>query len=605
MFRIPSPARTRTCRGLLLLFALFSFTTPLWIAADARAEHPKGPELLPERTLAFVQIADVPQFVAKYQESSLGRIGSDERILPLIRDLYGSATEAYADVEDRIGVSLDELLRIPQGELCLAVVAPETGRPQLVALIDVGDQLAAARQMLDRLGAQITERGGGKTIEDVGGVQLSVYQFGGDARRLAIFEKDATVVLTTDAALAKQLLDAWEGADQFVTLADKPSFRTVQQRSWKMDDPSTAQLVWYVEPFTLAQRLTRGNFSAQASIATLAALGVDGIEAAGGAFTLGTEKFDAVTQVQILIDTPRQGVLDAIALDEGDTTPEPWVPADVVSYTTVNWDVGKTLAEGERLFDMLRGEGAWQFDVIDRLSEQLDVDAQTQLLDQIAGRGTLVQWIERPARLNSEANLIGIKLRDTDAFRRTVEHIAARFPDRVTEDRYAGTTFYHVASRPPNRGSQQDERIARIPDPCFAILGDHLLAADSSKLLKEAIVTKQQSGASLADDIEFKLIASEIRRQTQGAKAGMISFSRPEESFRAMYEMGTSRDIRERLAANAQNNRAFKALYDALERNPLPPFSVIARHLAPGGALLTSDSTGFHYTSFTLRRDAE
>jgi hypothetical protein len=46
-----------------------------------------------------------------------------------------------------------------------------------------------------------------------------------------------------------------------------------------------------------------------------------------------------------------------------------------------------------------------------------------------------------------------------------------------------------------------------------------------------------------------------------------------------------------------------RALYDALEANPLPPFSEIAKYLAPGGGMLVSDETGLHYTAFALRRE--
>ena len=73
--------------------------------------------------------------------------------------------------------------------------------------------------------------------------------------------------------------------------------------------------------------------------------------------------------------------------------------------------------------------------------------------------------------------------------------------------------------------------------------------------------------------------------------------------MRALYELATSQTIRQQLATRADGNRFFGALHEALRDNPLPPFSVVAQYLAPGGAMLTNDETGFHYTAFTLRRD--
>jgi hypothetical protein len=39
-----------------------------------------------------------------------------------------------------------------------------------------------------------------------------------------------------------------------------------------------------------------------------------------------------------------------------------------------------------------------------------------------------------------------------------------------------------------------------------------------------------------------------------------------------------------------------------LERNPLPPFSTLAKYIAPAGTAIINDDTGIHYVSFSLRR---
>ena len=80
-------------------------------------------------------------------------------------------------------------------------------------------------------------------------------------------------------------------------------------------------------------------------------------------------------------------------------------------------------------------------------------------------------------------------------------------------------------------------------------------------------------------------------------------FQRPEESFRALYEMATADGIRDGLSEGAEGNDFLRAINDALSDNPLPPFSEIAKYLAPSGGLFTMDETGLHYTGFSLRRD--
>jgi hypothetical protein len=82
----------------------------------------------------------------------------------------------------------------------------------------------------------------------------------------------------------------------------------------------------------------------------------------------------------------------------------------------------------------------------------------------------------------------------------------------------------------------------------------------------------------------------------------MIMFDRPEEALRSFYELVTGDATRQRLSRNAERSGFFRALDGALRDHPLPPFSAIARYLAPGGTLLTDDETGLHLVMFALRR---
>jgi len=142
----------------------------------------------------------------------------------------------------------------------------------------------------------------------------------------------------------------------------------------------------------------------------------------------------------------------------------------------------------------------------------------------------------------------------------------------------------------------------RRPDPAFAIVGDYLLLTDSTDLFKHVISTKKDGSQALASQLEFKLIAAKVRRQPGGEKPGLLSFTQPEEGMRLLYDLATADTTRQRLSSGAEGNAALRSLDKALRDNPLPPFAVIAKYLAPGGSLLTNDESGFHYTSFTLRR---
>jgi hypothetical protein len=213
----------------------------------------------------------------------------------------------------------------------------------------------------------------------------------------------------------------------------------------------------------------------------------------------------------------------------------------------------------------------------------------------------MVTWMEKPARINSQCTLIAIKLNNASASQRVVDQLAQRFPNQLTKKSYGGVTYYQ-GQPPANRGNV-DPQIVRIQEGCMAILDDYLLLTDGSKLLQQVILTKSDPTRSLAHELDYKIIASKIQRQLGDNRAGMIAFNRPEEAMRQIYDMATSESMRGALKGQAANNPVFRTLDDALSTHPLPPFAVLAKYLAPGGALLTSDETGFHYMAFSLRRE--
>ena len=276
----------------------------------------------------------------------------------------------------------------------------------------------------------------------------------------------------------------------------------------------------------------------------------------------------------------------------------------------------------EQLYDSFRGEGAMAAAVKSNISDQIEVDFQTEMLDNFGDRMTYVTWYERPARVGSEAALIGIRLSDPKAFQPTFEKLTDKYRDNLEKKSYGGVTYWELKRGPlaevpaeddpeatdrdrrraeRRRNGQETFRTLR-PSPCFAVLDDYLIIADRTTFLHNAIVTNSDASSTLAKELDFKMIASKIKRQVGGAKPGFITFSRPEEGFKVLYEMATGDETRKRLAGAAEDNEFFGALNGALERNELPPFSVLAQYLAPAGGMVVSDETGIHYTGFVMKR---
>src|SRR5262249_3177916 len=143
--------------------------------ATADAQRPAAPRLLPDTTLAMARIADVPQLGDRFRETAGGRIAQDPQMKPLVGQLYKSLQDAFKRIEERVGLPLDQVLRVPQGEICVAFVALPEQSPGVIAFLDVKDELAKARTLLAKGEDFLRETGGGKTAQQIDGQDVAVY----------------------------------------------------------------------------------------------------------------------------------------------------------------------------------------------------------------------------------------------------------------------------------------------------------------------------------------------------------------------------------------------------------------------------------------------
>ena len=575
-----------------IALSLFSGSTE-----NLRAERPPTPKLLPPATLAMARISDFQQLSDRFQQTALGRMVQDPQIKPLIGQLYKTAEDAYKRVEEQVGMPLNDLLAIPQGEISVAFVCPPDQPPGLAVVFDVGDRVFQVRKLLERGEEVLRKNGGSKTPETIGSQEVACYRAGGNTQ-LYLLQRDASICLTSSKEIMQFLITAWDGAAS-ETLADVDKFNTIMSRCG-VGGPDSPQITWFVDPIELVRRLARGSFAAT-GLALLPVLGLDGLEGAGGSMVFAAGEFDEIQHFHIALDQPRTGVLEAVALRAGDSTPESWVPSDCVTYTTFHWDLNQTLKVASKLYNGLVGENALQQEIRTRVSDKLGADFEKELLPYLDGRGTFVQWVEKPVRINSIAAIMGARLRDPEAFQPTFDKIVQKHSQHLEKQRFGNVTYW--SAKVGQQMPKGDKGPAlRQPTPCFGIVGNYLIFSDSPLALQECVLNSGDSTRGLANSLDYKLIASKIKRQPGGDAPGMVQFSRPEEGMRFWYDLAAAEDTKRRLTKQAENNGFFRSVDQALKDHPLPPFSVLEQYFAPGGGMMVNDETGLHYMTFTLKR---
>lgn len=615
--RTPSDLHGRNVRrpfGLgLMLFAASLVTLPSLIVFAAR---PTIPELLPESTLVMIRFRDVSEFAEKLGDTNMGRMVRDPQIQPLFTELYGSANELFVPVENRLGLSLNDLRAIPQGELSFAIVdSGEGNRPAVSLFLDCGENVKDAERLLEVMVEEASKNGDTVRLNKHRDYDVQTI---GDAY---IVVKEGLVMAATSPEFVNGLLDVWDGElEDVVTLDDNNAYKTIMSKcsGAKGERPEATM---FVDPMGIVRMSTRGNFGARTVLALLEPLGIYGLQGVGGSIILDTEDFESIAHGHVLLDGDRTGALKLLAFKNGDTTPERWAPREAAGYQTMHWDFQQTVNALRKIVDTVQGEGTVD-GLLQRFADRrLDLDFKEDILQQLQGRVTHVSWMEPPARINSEAHLLGIEVRRAKEMQLILDKVAAKFPESMMPTTVLGKDYYRMPSPRGGRrgrrrpqpeenqepGQEQLQRTPpgglRTPTPCIGVIGDYLIFTDSEPLYEEAVNTFR-NGGGLAEDLEYKLVDGKIGRHLRGADRCSLQFNRPEEALRGIYAMISSPEIVARMERQGANgDRGAEMIAKALRAHPLPPYEVIAKYLAPGGGVIADGPNGIHLTAFSLRRD--
>jgi hypothetical protein len=547
--------------------------------------------------VVLLSVADAPDVARRFMASAWGRMSQDPQVRPLVDQVYASAVERVGQAQDQIGLSLDQLAAIPQGEVTVALVAPAEGPPAFVFLLDAGDHLPDARKLLEKARETLERSGAQGSQETVSGTVLSVYDRTGPRQRpLVLFEKDGVVGAGSSVEVIKQVLAVWDGG-QGATLVDNPTFNAVMSHCMGARDEQP-QAVFYFNPMLLLECIGRDNAGAMMAVNMAPVLGLNGLKAIGGSVALDVGGLDSIIHAQALLDSPRKGVLEVIALDPGNVQPEKWVPSGVASYTTLHVQPEKIYQTVTKLYDGFRGEGAFAAAVGQRLGRLAEMDFEKDVLPTLDGRLTHMVWMERPVTVTSQATLVGLKLKDAKALAKVLDKVVVENRPFLEERALGGRTYFQYA---PPQVSDEPPRPNR-PRPCFGILDGYLVVADRPGLYEEAIRTAADPSKSLASAADFKRVMDELHRRS-GAAPAVVSFERPQEGLRVAYEAAVAQRIAE--TPGGGRNPFLRTINAALGTTPLPPFAALERYLAPRGAVLVDEAGGLHYVSFTLKPQAK
>ena len=630
--------------SLALLFSLLSIF-PLIASAQEEQEKPKKDEptpkatdLLPQDTVLLVQAEDINDLYDKFSETSFGKMVQDEKLAPLLGGVYDSFNQLFEEnVAGELGASLDDLRSLPKGQISFALAAPRRQDMSPVFILEVGDDNEVANTLLDR-GRELVQAEEGTETEEIIG-DTSVYRFEGDSddEQVMYFQRAGLLVFCTDIEMATNIINRWDGETpkRDRPLSQNRKFLNVMAQCNGTKD-ERPQIQVYIDPIELYRKTTRGNAGATIALGFIRSLGLDGFSAVGMGAIFAPEDFDSIFHFHVGLTSPRSGIIEMIAIKSGDVTPEIWVPNTVGSYMTMNWDYDKTYNELVKLYDSFYEPGDMESLIDENVNDRIEMDLKEDILSKLNGRVSLAQMYTQKGAINAQSTMIGVGLENGEKFKDTLESLVKAIDEDGSwkTSRHLGSTIYSLEVDNEGRRAEIERRRAerraeieltedqqarreardkmrkafsanvRTPEPCFAIVKDHFLLSDSIDFLKEAIKTSKNDDRGLAQDTTYKQVIKQIRRQLDGKEPGMITYQRPEESFRMIYDLVENDATKETLKAGAEQWEFARNMSEAFENSELPEFEHFLQYMAPTGGMLTNDESGIHYMAFSLKSEA-
>jgi hypothetical protein len=602
-------------------------------SANAGAQdRPATEELLPETTVLFLQIDDWNDLYTKFQENSAFRLLRDEKIAPLAEGMWNEAKSAYQEeLEERVGVALDDIQSIPHGEITIAVVAPRRKTPEVIIFIQTDPEASeAVDRVLDR-GRQLVEEEGGdiEKSESDDGFEFETVPLGDN--KFKFFRKEGLIVGSTSPTELDHLIDRWMGreVEKVRPLSQNRKFITIMNRC-RGTKELKPEARFFVDPIELARSSTRGDVGAQVAINFLPVLGLDGLLAMGGSMLLSEDEFQSVFHAHVLLAEPRKGVFQMFAFRPTDYHPEPWMPKDTVNYFTTSWDVKQMMAELTTIIETFQSEG-----VVDQFFErtidpEVGFNFREDLLYGLTGRVTFAQSVEQPISANSISPIFALEVKDPEA----MEPILAKIIDRINRDLpedsrfrwkaepHNGVMIYAMDAegmmeaqearreRRNERRREQGERVYEAEirlnptQPSMALVSNYLIISQQSRQAIERIIdTDRGEYESLAANPDFKRVSDKMSRMLKTDMPSAIFYSDPRVAMHWMFDMARDENSQKAWSEISEEERWAGRFKDVYDKHPLPDFSEVEHYFQPQGGYMTSDETGLHLLFFELRAD--
>ena len=427
-----------------------------------------GETLLPDTTQGFFAISDVDVLNKHWDKSQLGQLLADPAMKPFKQDIRYRQFEAkWSRVDERLGLTFDDMRKVPGGDFAIGLVATGPGKSALAIVTDVSGKLPQARELLAKTTKTQLKRGAKRSEVTVVGCPDAVTQFDlpeleeeKEAARSNLEGSDNSenaapapapekppvrqafycltgnlLAMTEDLDVMKGILERHCGNHQNGSLADHKPFRVVIDRCKKDYGNGTPQMRWFLHPLGYAEaaRASTPEYKRRKGKSMLEVMrrqGVGAVLGMGGLVDFTSEGYELIHRTAIYAPPPYTKAMKmAVLLNSVEFTPQRWVPSNVSTYTTFYTDMLNAFDNFGPLYDEFAGggeEGIWKNDVLpglkgDKAPGGAQIDLRKEIMKYLGPRISVLTDYQLPMTTSSERLLITVETKDEKALLKGVE----------------------------------------------------------------------------------------------------------------------------------------------------------------------------------------
>jgi hypothetical protein len=425
-------------------------------AQEATAETIQMVHLLPEETQGFVQVASLPQFVERWNQTQLGILGNDEKLADFWKTQREEIQKRFADAGWQLNLKAQELYEIATGQAGVAWVAQTGPLPNSVCLVmDVSGKEKQAEALLERAGKQLLQKGASSKDSQVAGTAVREYTLplkAGERRARSSFYSltETQLFATDDLALLSNLINAYKKGGHEKPLANEKTFVDTINKLDKSLESHDLQYFFRPIGFAKALRSISGRPASGEKdlLKVLENQGFGSILAIAGRIRLKNESFDLQHEAFVKLDEP---VPEAVQLldfpNTASFTLPNWVSDSASTVTSFAWNAEEAFWKVRPIVDEVAGRKGTFDEVIQSIHEDPlgpQIDVKKQVLPYLTNQFFIVTDTEKPITIDSRRALVAIQVNDpNDELSKVLKRAMNNEPDAIQLE-YRGHFLWKV-----------------------------------------------------------------------------------------------------------------------------------------------------------------